>query len=180
VYAIQYTTLKSRKAVGKLLRETLSIERARRLLASTSTVTVYCCRGRPSPQRPQFSRYSIPHNALIYGKQEAKVIWRRLYRIPLHQAVGDRDPRLTQCSLGLRGCLPQTGSRSVQPFSHGEAELSRVTDRPTDRRTDSANIGNNSLHLVHSMQPKSLGPTYNKSYELLRQWFLTLFTAGIP
>jgi len=29
------------------------------------------------------------------------------------------------------------------------------TRRVTDRRTDTANIGNNSLHLMHSMQPKS-------------------------
>jgi len=32
------------------------------------------------------------------------------------------------------------------------AELSRVTDR----LTDTAIIGNNSLHLMHSMQPKNL------------------------
>jgi len=50
---------------------------------------------------------------------------------------------------------------SVQPkqhldlfshFLHSEAELSRVTDR----QTDTAIIGNNSLHLMHSMQPKKL------------------------
>jgi len=34
---------------------------------------------------------------------------------------------------------------------HNEAELSRVTER----MTDTAHIGNNSLHLMHSMQPKN-------------------------
>jgi len=34
-------------------------------------------------------------------------------------------------------------------FLHSEAELSRVTDR----LTDTAIIGNNSLHLVNLMQP---------------------------
>jgi len=33
-------------------------------------------------------------------------------------------------------------------------EVSRMTDRLTDRLTDTARIGNNSLHLIHSMQPK--------------------------
>jgi len=40
-------------------------------------------------------------------------------------------------------------------FLHSETELSRVTDRLTER-TDTAITCNNSLHLVHSMQPKNL------------------------
>jgi len=43
-------------------------------------------------------------------------------------------------------------------FLHSESELSRVTDRQTDWRTDTAHIGNNSLHLMHcvrSMQPNN-------------------------
>jgi len=40
-------------------------------------------------------------------------------------------------------------------FLHSEAELSRVADKQTDRLTDTAHIGNNSLHLMHSMQPNN-------------------------
>jgi len=41
------------------------------------------------------------------------------------------------------------------------ADLSHMTDRQTDRLTDTANIGNNSLNLMHSMQPKNqLQETY--------------------
>jgi len=64
------------------------------------------------------------------------------------------------------------GSRSVHPkqhldllnhFLHSEAEMSRLTDRlqansQTDR--DTANIGNNSLNLMHSMQPKNQMQVY--------------------
>jgi len=57
---------------------------------------------------------------------------------------------------GPQECSPQTGSWSVQPFLHSEVKLSHVTDRLTDRQTDTANIGNNSLHLMHSMQPKNI------------------------
>jgi len=35
------------------------------------------------------------------------------------------------------------------------ADLSHVTDRQTNRQTDTMNIGNNSLHLKHSMQPNN-------------------------
>jgi len=37
---------------------------------------------------------------------------------------------------GPQECLPQTASWSVYPFLHSEAELSRVTDRQTDRRRE--------------------------------------------
>jgi len=36
------------------------------------------------------------------------------------------------------------------------SDLSRMTDRLTDEQTDTANIGNNSLHLMHLMQPKNV------------------------
>jgi len=39
---------------------------------------------------------------------------------------------------------------AVEPSS-----LSRVTDRLMDGQTDTAHICNNSLHLMHSMQPKN-------------------------
>jgi len=45
------------------------------------------------------------------------------------------------------GGRPQVFTPNVQPFLHSEAELSRVTDRLV--------IGNNRLHLMHSMQPKT-------------------------
>jgi len=44
------------------------------------------------------------------------------------RSVGHQDLRQTQCSLGPQECSLQTGSWSVQPFVHSEAELSRVTD----------------------------------------------------
>jgi len=66
----------------------------------------------------------------MYQVQEAKMIWQRLH-VP-------NDPARTVCA----------------------AEFSRVTDRLTDRltdlQTDTAIIGNNSLHLIHSMQPKTI------------------------
>jgi len=46
-------------------------------------------------------------------------------------AVGDQDPRLTQCSVVPQVCSLQTAFWSVQPFLHNENELSRVTDRQT-------------------------------------------------
>jgi len=36
------------------------------------------------------------------------------------------------------------------------AELSRVTDRQTDCRTDAAHIGNNSLHLIMNVKTRSV------------------------
>jgi len=62
---------------------------------------------------------------------------------------GGQGPRLTECSLGLRECSSKTGSWSVQPFLHSEADLSSVTD--------TANVGNYSLRLVQSMQPTKPG-----------------------
>jgi len=57
------------------------------------------------------------------------------------------DPRITECPLGTRKSSLQTGTRSIQPFLHRDAEL-------TGRQADIAIVGNNSLHLTHSMQPK--------------------------
>jgi len=74
-------------------------------------------------------------------------------KFPSPSLWGDRNPRLTKCSLDPLECSHQTGSESVQPFLHSETVLSRVTDRLTDWRTDTAHIGNNSLELMHSMQP---------------------------
>jgi len=59
----------------------------------------------------------------MQSKQKAKGIWRRLHRM---------TPRTRHAAYGARAA----------------ADLSRVTDRQTD-----ANIGNNSQHLMHSMQP---------------------------
>jgi len=60
-------------------------------------------------------------------KNEAEVIWQRLHR--------------------------------MTPHTLHAAEFSRVTDRLTDRltnlRTDTAIIGNSSLHLMGSMQPEN-------------------------
>jgi len=39
---------------------------------------------------------------------------------------------------------------------HGEAKLSRVTDRHIDGQTDTAHIDNSSLHLMHLMQPNNI------------------------
>jgi len=49
------------------------------------------------------------------------------------------------------------------------AQLSHVTDRLMDGQTDTANTGNNSLHLMHSMQPNNgsmcaIKPTVQFSY----------------
>jgi len=65
----------------------------------------------------------LPSSALAV-KQEAKVIWQRLQQ--MHR---------THCTY-----------RRVEPHD-------RQTDGLTDWRTDTAIIGNNSLHLMHSMQP---------------------------
>jgi len=46
-------------------------------------------------------------------------------------------------------------TRHAAYTAHAAADFSRVTDRPTDRLTDTANIGKNSLLLMHSMQPKN-------------------------
>jgi len=71
----------------------------------------------------------------------------------------DQEISVTQCPMGPQECLPQTASWSVQPFLDSEAELSRVTD-------DTTNIGNNSLHLMHLMQPKNP----RKKPELHKKW----------
>jgi len=70
---------------------------------------------------------------------------------PLPLGVWDQDPRRrqTQCSMGPQDCSPQTASWYVQPF-FVEANCE------TDKLTDTAIIGNNSLHLMHSMQPEHL------------------------
>jgi len=62
---------------------------------------------------------------------------------------GDQDSRLTQCSLSPRVFTP---IRSVI-FAHwsGLEPRNRQTYRLTDRQTDTGIIGNNSLHLMHSM-----------------------------
>jgi len=51
------------------------------------------------------------------------------------------------------GVFTQTESLSLQPHLHSVAELCRVIDW----QTDTAIIANNSLHLMHSMQPKNKG-----------------------
>jgi len=73
--------------------------------------------------------------------------------------LGDQNPHVTQCSMGPQRCLSQTRPRSVQSLLRREAELNSVTNRHTSRETDRkltdvAIIGDNSLHLTHSMQPK--------------------------
>jgi len=51
------------------------------------------------------------------------------------------------------------GKGCTEWLPHSEAELieprDRQTDGRTDRLTDTAHIGNNSLHLMHSIQPKN-------------------------
>jgi len=54
----------------------------------------------------------------------------------------------------LHGMTPRT--RHAVYTARAAADLSRVTDRRTDRLTDTANIGNNSQHLMHSMQPNKI------------------------
>jgi len=73
-----------------------------------------------------------------YHKQEAKGISRRLH-----------------------GMTPRT--RHAAYTARAAADLSRVTDW----QTDTANIGNNSQHLMHSMQPKKLETWLRRPY--LRQ-----------
>jgi len=48
-------------------------------------------------------------------EQEAEVIWRKLRQIPLSLAVGDQDPRLTQCSMAPRSVQPK---QHLDLFSH--------------------------------------------------------------
>jgi len=67
-------------------------------------------------------------------------------------SVGGSGPTSSAMFHAPQECSLQTASAPVQPFLHSEAEVSRVTDR----QTDTANIGNNSQHLMHSMQPKSV------------------------
>jgi len=59
--------------------------------------------------------------------KEAKGIWRRLHQMTQH-------------------------TRHVVYITCAVADLSCVTDR----LTDTANIGNNSLYVMHSMQPKTI------------------------
>jgi len=72
-------------------------------------------------------------------------------------SAGDQDPRLTDVSWVLRNVYPNKILICFFVF----AQWSRVepryrrTDKQTNGRTDTANIGNNSLHLMHSVQPKN-------------------------
>jgi len=43
-----------------------------------------------------------------------------------------------------------------QMTQHSEAELIEPRDRLMDGQTDTVHIGNNSLHLMHSMQPNKI------------------------
>jgi len=61
----------------------------------------------------------------LLTKQEAEGIWRRLHRMTPH-------------------------TQHAAYTTRAAADLSRVTDT----LTDTANIGKNSQHLMHSMQPK--------------------------
>jgi len=65
--------------------------------------------------------------------------------------LGDQDPCLTQCSLGLQASSSQTGRGSVQSFLH-----SRTHD--TDRLTDAGIIDRNSPHWMR--------PNSNSIYDL--------------
>jgi len=82
---------------------------------------------------------------------------------PPHRCGGNQDTHLTQCPVGPQECSPHTASLSVQPFLHSEAELSR--------QTDTALISNNSLHLMHWMQPKNDTEIHNRCilYEVMSE-----------
>jgi len=47
-------------------------------------------------------------------------------------------------------------TRHAAYTARAAADLGGATDRLTDRQTDPANIGRNSEHLMHSMQPKNM------------------------
>jgi len=86
---------------------------------------------------------------------------------PFPSLWGDPDPCLTQRSMGSQECSPQTSFWSVQPFLHSEAEMSCVTDR----LTDAVNIGQNRLHLMHSMQPNNIkGSSLVSVVPILQHW----------
>jgi len=102
-------------------------------------------------------RWSNPVPNLSVIEREAKVFWWRLHQILLPSLRGDQDHRLTQCSLGPQQYSYQTGSWSVQPFLHNEAELSRVTEWQTDRHTPRTSV---TLVQMQSTQPKKLWRNY--------------------
>ena len=57
-------------------------------------------------------------------------------KLPLPVVVS--GPHLIQGSLGPRESVPQTASRSVQPFLYTAQERDQQTDRQTDTQTDRA------------------------------------------
>jgi len=65
-----------------------------------------------------------------YKQQEAKVMWQRLHRMT------SRTPK-------------------APPQSLAAWQTDWLTDGPTDWQTGTANIGNNSLHLMHWIQPNN-------------------------
>jgi len=83
------------------------------------------CRSTVVPTPSTNSMRTSPNYSGRSVKQESKGIWRRLHRM---------TPRTRHAAYTARSA----------------ADLSRVTDW----QTDTANIGNNSLLLMHSMQPK--------------------------
>jgi len=84
------------------------------------------------------------HVIVAYCKQEAKVIWQRLHRIPSPSLWGIKTPFNTMYLGPTRVITPN----SILIRSAVFAPWSRV--EPRDRLTDSAHIGNNSLQLCVS------------------------------
>jgi len=82
-------------------------------------------------------------------KPVAKVIWQRPHQTPFHLAVGDGDSHVIQRSLDPQETPPKQFS---DPFSCFCTAYPCVTNR----QKNVAIINNNSLPLMHLMQPKKL------------------------